>query len=83
MVGDVREFMNKMSRSNRREDVVSPELAPERSWQPRGSSNVYTFRPRGQPVSQKLLERLESENAQLRGIVVELLLQVQALRDDV
>jgi len=70
--------MNKTSRSNRREDVVSPELAPERSWQPRGSSNVYTFRPRG-----LLLERLETENAQLRGIVVELLLQVQTLRDDV
>jgi hypothetical protein len=68
--------MNKTSLSNRREDVVSPELAPERSWQPRGSSNVYTFRPRG------LLERLETENAQLRGIVVELLLQVQTLRDD-
>jgi len=70
--------MNKTSRSNRREDVVSPELAPERSWQPRGTSNVYTFRPRG-----LLLERLETENAQLRGIVVELLLQVQTLRDDV
>jgi hypothetical protein len=69
--------MNKTSRSNRREDVVSPELAPERSWRPKGNSNVYTFRPRG------LLERLETENAQLRGIVLELLLQVQALRDDV
>jgi len=63
--------------------VLSPELAPERSWQPRGSSNVYTFRPQGLPVSQRLLERLETENAQLRGIVLELLLQVQALRDDV
>jgi hypothetical protein len=71
--------MNKTSR----QDVVSLELAPERSWQPRGSSNVYTFRPRGQPASQRLLERLETENAQLRGIVVELLLQVQTLRDDV
>jgi hypothetical protein len=75
--------MNKTSRSNRTEDVVSPELAPERFWQPKGISNVYTFRPRGLPVSQKLLERLETENAQLRGIVLELLLQVQALRDDV
>ena len=74
--------MNKTARSNRREDVVKPELAPERSWQPRGSSNVYTFRPL-LPVSQRLLERLETENAQLRGIVLELLLQVQALRDDV
>jgi hypothetical protein len=75
--------MNKTSRSHEREDVLSPELAPERSWQPRGSSNVYTFRPRGLPVSQRLLECLETENAQLRGIVLELFLQVQALRDDV
>ena len=75
--------MNKTSRSNTREDLVSPELAPERPGPPRGSSNVYTFRPRGLPVSQRLLERLETENAQLRGIVLELLLQVQALRDDV
>jgi len=73
--------MNKTSRSNRREDVVSPELAPERSWQPRGSSNVYTFRPRGLPVSQRLLERLETENAQLRDHVVELMLEIQALHD--
>jgi hypothetical protein len=75
--------MNKTSRSNRREDVVSPELAPERSWQPTGSSNVYTFRPPRLPVNQRLLERLEAENAQLRGIVLELLLQVQTLRDNV
>jgi hypothetical protein len=66
--------MNKTSR----EDVVSPELAPERSWQPRGGSNVYTFKPRG-----LLLERLETENSQLRRIVVELSLQVQTLRDNV
>jgi hypothetical protein len=65
--------MNKTSR----EDVVSPEFAPERSWQPRDSSNVYIFKPRG-----LLLERLETENAQLRGIVVELLLQVQTLREE-
>jgi hypothetical protein len=31
--------------------------------------------------SQRLLERLEAENAQLRRSVVELVLQVQALRD--
>ena len=30
--------------------------------------------------SQKLLERLEAENAQLRGSVVDLVLQIQALR---
>jgi hypothetical protein len=58
---------------------VSPERPPERSWPPRGSSNVYTFRPRGLPVSQRLLERLETENAQLRDCVVELMLEIQAL----
>jgi len=31
--------------------------------------------------NQRLLERLEAENAQLRRSVVELVLQVQALRD--
>jgi len=30
---------------------------------------------------QTLIERLEAENAQLRGSVVELVLQIQALRD--
>jgi hypothetical protein len=32
-------------------------------------------------VDQRLLERLEAENAQLRGSVVDLMLQTQALRD--
>ena len=48
-------------------------LAREHAWQPRNGSNVHTFIP-------VLLERLEAENAQLRGSVVELALQVQALR---
>ena len=64
--------MNKIARSNRREDALS--LAREHGWQPRGGSNVHTFKP-------VLLERLEAENAQLRGSVVELALQIQALRD--
>jgi hypothetical protein len=56
-----------------REDVLS--FAPEQAWQPRrGGSNVHTFIP-------VLLERLEAENAQLRDSVVELALQIQALRD--
>ena len=50
-------------------------FAREHAWQPRGGSNVHTFIP-------VLLERLEAENAQLRGSVVELALQIQALRDD-
>jgi hypothetical protein len=49
-------------------------FAPKHAWQPRGGSNVHTFTP-------VLLERLEAENAQLRGSVVELALQIQALRD--
>ena len=32
--------------------------------------------------NERLLERLEAENAQLRRRVVELALQIQALRDD-
>jgi hypothetical protein len=63
--------MNKQARSNRREDVLS--FAGE-TWQPRSGSNVHTFIP-------VLLERLEAENAQLRGSVVELVLQIQALRN--
>ena len=64
--------MNKIARSNRREDVLS--FAREHASQPRCGSNVHTFLP-------VLLERLEAENAQLRGSVVELSLQIQALRD--
>ena len=49
-------------------------FAGEHVWQPRGGSNVHTFIP-------VLLERLEAENAQLRDSVMELVLQIQALRD--
>jgi len=49
-------------------NVVSLQLARERAWQPSGSN-------------QRFLERLEAENAQLRSSVVELVLQIQALRD--
>jgi hypothetical protein len=56
----------------RRKDVLS--FAREHAWQPRGGSNVHTFIP-------VLLERLEAENAQLRGSVVELGLQIKALRE--
>ena len=50
------------------------QLVRERTWQPKGGSSVVS-------VNQRLLERLEAENAQLRGSVVELSLQIQALRD--
>jgi hypothetical protein len=64
--------MTKIARSNGREDVLS--FAGEHAWQPRGGSNVHTFIP-------ALLERLEAENAQLRDSVMELVLQIQALRN--
>src|SRR5258708_20023280 len=79
MVRDIRGLMNRcldqtgerMSRSNRREDVLS-------AWQPRGGSNVHTFIPLvGLTENQRLLERLETENTQLHGSVVDLLSQLQ------
>jgi hypothetical protein len=82
MVRDIRGFMNKMSRSNRREDVSIKQERVLSAWQPRGGSNVHTFIPLvGLSANQRLLERLEAENAQLRGSVVDLMLQLQALRD--
>jgi hypothetical protein len=64
--------MNEMSRSKRIKNVVSLQVARQHDRQPRGSNKH---------VSKGLLERLEAENAQLRGSVVDLLLQIQALRD--
>jgi hypothetical protein len=76
--------MNKMARSNRRNAVLSVQLAHERAWQPRGGLNEDAFKRLGLVQSasnQSLLERLEAENAQLRGNVVDLVLQIQALCD--
>ena len=72
-----------MSRSNRRQDVLSLQLAAERAWQPRDGSNVTYLHTSGAVVglNQGLLARLEAENTQLRGSVVDLFLQIQALRD--
>jgi cell division protein FtsB len=67
--------MNRIARSNRKQDVLS--FARERAWQPRGGSNA----PVELSANQRPLERLEAENAQLRRSVVELVLQIQALRD--
>ena len=74
-----------MSRSNRREDVLSLQLGLERAWQPRDGSNVtYLHTSRAAVnLNHRLLARLEAENAQLRGRVVDLALQIQALRDGV
>jgi len=76
-------------------NVVSLQCARERAWEPRGGSNGHAFKGLGQSVwksktterdgqtasNQRLLERLEAENAQLRERLVELALQIQALRD--
>jgi hypothetical protein len=62
-------------------NVLSLQLARERAQQQRGGSNGHAFKRLGLPRNQRLLERLEAENAQLRRSVVELVLQLQALRD--
>jgi hypothetical protein len=70
-------FMNEIARSNRIKNVVSLQVARERRRQPRGDSNRHVSKR----SNQRLLERLEGENAQLRDSVVDLMLQIQALRD--
>ena len=76
-------------------NVVSLQLARERAWQPRRGSSGHAFKRLGllgwnsgttgldarSTSTQRSLERLEAENAQLRVSVVELVLQIQALRD--
>ena len=71
-------------------NVVSLQLARERARQPRGGSNGHAFKRPALPLwnseitrfdGRRSLERLEAENAQLRRSVVELVLQLQALRD--
>ena len=72
--------------------MLSLQLARERARQPRGGSNGHALKRPGLSVwnsetaeigGQRLLELLEAENAQLRGSVVDLVLQIQALRDGV
>jgi hypothetical protein len=61
-------------------NVLGLQVARERAWQ--SVWNTETTGPGGGNASnQRLLERLEAENAQLRRRVVELALQIQALRD--
>jgi hypothetical protein len=62
-------------------NVLSLKLARERAW--RSVWNPETTELDARSASnQRLLERLEAENAQLRRSVVELVLQIQVLRDD-
>src|SRR6516164_8902619 len=70
--------------------VLSLQLARERAWRLRGGSNGHAFKrlrlaPRNSEITgldgRRFLDRIEAENAQLRRRVVDLLLQMQALRD--
>src|SRR5262249_31043872 len=61
-------------------NVLSLQLARERAWQ--SVWNTETTGPGGGNASnQRLFQRLAAENAQLRGSVVELALQIHALGD--
>jgi hypothetical protein len=72
-------------------NVLSLQVARERAWRLRGGSNGHAFKRPALPLwnseitgldERRFLERrLEAENVQLRRSVVELLLQIQALRD--
>ena len=62
-------------------NVLSLELARERASQSVRNPET-TELDGGSASDQSLLGRLEAENAQLRRSVVELVLQIQVLRDD-
>ena len=69
--------MNESSRSNRIKNVLSLQLARQHARRPRGGPNRHVSKL----SDPRPLERLKAENAQLRDTVVDLMLQVQALRD--
>ncbi|HKD26128.1 MAG TPA: hypothetical protein VKE53_10640 [Pseudolabrys sp.] len=60
-------------------NVLNLQLARKRARQSELNFET-TELDRGSVSNQTLLRRLEAENAQLRGSVVELALQIQALR---
>ena len=70
-------IMNERSRSKRVKNVLSLQVARERARQAKGASDRQIPK-RSNP---RLLEQLEAENAQLRARVVELTLEIRALRD--
>jgi hypothetical protein len=83
--------MKKISRLDRRKirhkNVLSLQLARDRARQSRGGSDGHISLSVSNSETiefghQRPLDELEAENAQLRGHVVDLLLQLQALRDD-
>jgi uncharacterized protein DUF6641 len=65
------------SRSKGVKNVLSLQVARERTRQAKAASD----RQISERSNQRLLERLEAENAQLRDCVVELMLEIQALHD--
>ena len=69
--------MNERSRSKRVKNVLSLQVARERTRQAKAASD----RQISKRSDHRPLERLEAENAQLRDCVVELLLEIQALHD--
>jgi hypothetical protein len=69
--------MNEGSQSNRANNVLSLQVARKPARQSRGGSIGGISKGR----NRRLLERLKAENAQLRGVVVDLMLQLQALCD--
>jgi hypothetical protein len=76
--GDTRGwFVNEISRSNRIKNVLSLQVAREHARQPRGGPNRHVAKL----SDHRPLERLKAENAQLRDCVVELMLEIQTLRD--
>ena len=68
-------IMNESSKGVK--NVMSLQLARERTRQAKAASD----RQISKRSNQRLLERLEAENVQLRDCVVELILEVQALHD--
>jgi hypothetical protein len=83
--------MKKRSRLDRRKirrkkNVLSLQLARDRARQSRDGSNPHVSlavsNSETAQFDERQLEGLKAENAQLRGHVVDLLLQLQALRDD-
>jgi hypothetical protein len=62
---------------NESKNVLSLQVARERACQ----AKVASDRQISNRSNQRLLERLEAENAQLRDCVVQLMLEIQALHD--
>jgi hypothetical protein len=61
-------------------NVLSLELVRKRACQSMGKTEATKLN--GGNANQRLVERLEAENAHLRSSVVELVLQIHALRED-